>query len=123
MSEKRLHIAICNYIKETYPKVLFTSESSGIRVPMNQARELKKMRSCAGLPDLMILEPRRNYYGLFLEIKKAETTIFKKDGEIRSDAHLKEQEEILHQLKQKGYFAEFVIGYEEAKSIIDFYLS
>jgi len=123
MSEKRLHIAICNYIRETYPKVLFTSESSGIRVPMNQARELKKMRSCSGLPDIMILEPRRSYYGLFLEIKKAGTTIFKKNGDIRSDAHLKEQEEILHQLKQKGYFAEFVVGYEEAKSIIDFYLS
>ena len=90
---------------------------------MNQARELKKMRSCSGLPDIMILEPRRSYYGLFLEIKKAGTTIFKKNGDIRSDAHLKEQEEILHQLKQKGYFAEFVVGYEEAKSIIDFYLS
>ena len=123
MSEKRLHIAICNYIKETYPNVLFTSESSGIRVPMSQARELKKMRSCAGLPDLMILEPRKSYYGLFLEIKKLGTDVFKKNGDIRSDAHLKEQEEILFQLQQKGYFAQFVIGYEEAKSIIDFYLS
>ena len=80
------------------------------------------MRSCSGLPDIMIFEPRRSYYGLFLEVKKEGSVVFKKDGDIRSDKHLKEQEEILFQLQQKGYFAQFVIGFDEAKSIIDYYL-
>jgi hypothetical protein len=121
--EETLHIAICNYIKIQHPRVLFTSESSGIRVSIYQAKKLKSMRSCAGLPDIMIFEPRKNYYGMFLEIKREGTIIYKKDGDIRADDHLKEQEEILHRLKQRGYFAEFVVGFEQAKAIIDYYLS
>jgi hypothetical protein len=121
--EETLHIAICNYIKIQHPRVLFTSESSGIRVSIYQAKKLKSMRSCAGLPDIMIFEPRKNYYGMFLEVKREGTIIYKKDGDMRADEHLKEQEEILHRLKQRGYFAEFVVGFEQAKAIIDYYLS
>jgi|TARA_R110002020_G_scaffold474816_1_gene707601 hypothetical protein len=122
MKETNLHIRICHYIKHQYPNVLFTSESSGLRVSIQQAKLLKKLRSCAGLPDLWILEPRKNYYGMFLELKKEGTTIYKKNGDIRADKHLQEQEEILHQLQQKGYFANFSVGYDETKSIIDYYL-
>ena len=71
----------------------------------------------------MIFEPRKNYYGLFLEIKKEGTKVYKKDGDLRSDTHLAQQEEILHQLKQKGYFAEFIVGFDQAKAVIDYYLS
>jgi len=122
-TEEQTHIAICKYMKLQYPNVLFSSESSGLRVTISQAKRLKAMRSCSGLPDIMIFEPRRSYYGLFLEVKKEGSVVFKKDGTIRSDKHLKEQEEILFQLQQKGYFAQFVIGFDEAKSIIDYYLS
>ena len=122
-TEEQTHIAICKYIKLQYPNIIFSSESSGLRVTISQAKRLKAMRSCSGLPDIMIFEPRRSYYGLFLEVKKEGSVVFKKDGTIRSDKHLKEQEEILFQLQQKGYFAQFVIGFDEAKSIIDYYLS
>ena len=121
-TEEQTHIAICKYMKLQYPNVLFSSESSGLRVTISQAKRLKAMRSCSGLPDIMIFEPRKSYYGLFLEVKKEGSVVFKKDGSIRSDKHLKEQEEILFQLQQKGYFAQFVIGFDEAKSIIDYYL-
>ena len=121
--EVHLHIAICLYIKEKYPDVIFTSESSGIRVPMNQARQLKKMRSCSALPDIWIAEPRKSYRGLFLEVKKQGTIIYKKDGTIRSDQHLQAQEEVLHRLQQKGYLAIFVVGYDNAIAILDHYLN
>ena len=42
---------------------------------------------------------------------------------MRKDKHLQEQENILHRLKQKGYFAEFVVGFDQAKAIIDYYMS
>jgi hypothetical protein len=121
--ENDLHIAICKYLQHQYPKVLFTSESSGLRVTISQARKLKSMRSCSGLPDIMIFEPRKNYHGLFLEVKREGTIIYKKNGELTADKHIREQEEILHQLKEKGYFAEFVVGFDEAKAIIDYYFS
>ena len=122
MKENDLHLAICNYIKLQYKGIIFTSENSGLRVFWKQAKMLKKTRSCSGLPDIWILEPRKGYHGLLLEIKREGTKIYKKDGDIRKDAHLKEQEEILHQLKQKGYMAEFVVGFDNAKAILDFYL-
>tara|TARA_R110000851_G_scaffold15298_9_gene50756 strand:- start:520 stop:891 length:372 start_codon:yes stop_codon:yes gene_type:complete len=122
MKENDLHLAICNYIKLQYKGIIFTSENSGLRVFWQQAKMLKKTRSCSGLPDIWILEPRKGYHGLLLEIKREGTKIYKKDGDIRKDAHLKEQEEILHQLKQKGYMAEFVVGFDNAKAILDFYL-
>ena len=120
--EADIHIAICTYIKTQYPNVIFTSESSGIRVSMYQAKILKKMRSCAGLPDIMIFEPRKSYYGLFLEVKRENFAVYKKDGGLVSNTHIAEQEEILHRLKQRGYFAEFVRGFDDAKAIIDYYL-
>ena len=116
--EEETHIAICKYLKLQYPNVLFTSESSGIRLSIGQAKRLKAMRSCSGLPDIMIFEPRKSYYGLFLEVKRDGTTIYKKDGDLRKDKHIQEQEEILHQLKQRGYFAEFVISIAFAHTII-----
>ncbi len=122
MTEEQIHIQICNYIKVKYPSVLFTSENSGLRVFWKQAKMLKAMRSCSGLPDIMIFEPRKQKAGMFLEVKKEGTKIYKRDGDLRKDKHLNEQEDILHRLKQKGYFAEFVVGFDEARSIIDWYM-
>ena len=119
MTEEQIHLEICRYIKLKYPSVLFTSENSGLRVFWKQAKMLKAMRSCSGLPDIMIFEPRKQKAGMFLEVKKEGTKIYKRDGDLRKDKHLNEQEEILHRLKQKGYFAEFVVGFAEARSIID----
>jgi hypothetical protein len=120
--EAHLHIAICLYIKDKYPDVIFTSESSGIRVPIGQARQLKRMRSCSALPDIWIAEPRRTYFGCFLELKKEGTTIYKKDGDLRADPHLQAQAKILAKLQDKNYFAHFVVGYDSAIAIIDYYM-
>jgi len=121
-NETNLHIAIANYIKLQYPNVIFTSESSGIRLSIGQATQLKRMRSSAGLPDLWLLEPRKGYHACLLELKKEGTIIYKKNGELRKDKHLKEQEAILSRLQEKGYFAKFVVGFNDAKAVVDFYL-
>ena len=120
--EEAVHIAICDYIRAKYPYAIFTSESSGIRVFWKQAKALKRMRSSAGLPDIMIFEPRKSYYGLFLEVKRENFAVYKKDGGLVSNTHIQEQEDILHRLKQRGYMAEFVRGFEDAKALIDYYL-
>ena len=105
-TETNLHIAIANYIKLQYPSVIFTSESSGIRLSIGQATQIKKMRSSAGLPDLWLLEPRKGYHACLLELKREGTDI----------------EEILHRLQEKGFFAKFVVGFDDAKAVVDFYL-
>lgn len=73
-----------------------------------------------------------SWSGLFLELKKEGETLhpgsraknrFKsKDGKEYKTEHLMEQADCLYELRQRGYCAEFAIGFDEAKKIIDEYL-
>lgn len=60
-------------------------------------------------------------YGLFLELKKEGTRLKKKNGDWATE-HIAEQAEVLEKLRQRGYCAEFAVGFDEAKRIIDEYL-
>lgn len=62
------------------------------------------------------------YNGLYLELKAEDNSPFKKDGTLKKDQHLEEQNEVLNQLREKGYAAYFAVGFEQAKQIIDDYL-
>lgn len=121
--EEIIQIAVCNYLRLQYPDVLFVSDmAAGMRLTIGQAVKAKKMRSSRGLPDLIILEPKGDYYhGLCLELKKEGTKLFKRNGEWATP-HLQEQFDCLVKLRDKGYLAEFAIGFDEAKETIDEYL-
>ena len=69
-----------------------------------------------------VTAPETIKFGLFIELKKAGTRIYRKDGRLVSDAHIREQLDMLEQLRQRGYVAEFACGFDEAKKIIDEYL-
>jgi hypothetical protein len=119
--EESLQIAVSNYLRLQYPGVIFTSESSGIRLTIGQAIKAKKQRSNCKLPDMIILEPKGDFKGLCLELKKEGEKVFQKNGEPYS-GHIKEQYETLKRLSDKGYFAGFVCGFDHAKKIIDTYM-
>ena len=59
--------------------------------------------------------------GLYLEIKKDGEKLTKKDGSWRTP-HIAEQAEALEKLRAKGYRAEFGVGFDRCKKIIDEYL-
>lgn len=120
-AEQYLHQSVCHYLKTQYPFVIFTSEPSGLYVTPGQARTLKSMRSCAGLPDLWILQPSAHYYGLFLELKA--TNIYKKNGKLKKNEHVEMQANVLHMLRSLGYWANFAVGMDEAVSCIDNYMA
>jgi hypothetical protein len=117
--EETIHQQLCAYIRAQYPNVIFTSEPSGLRLPIGQATKLKKLRSGSKLPDLWILERRANYGGLFIELKAE--PIHKKNGEYKNP-HIKEQAEVIQRLKEKGYAATFAVGFDEARMEVDMYL-
>lgn len=79
---------------------------------------------------MFIAEPRTvsrmgdkySYAGLFLELKREGTRIFKKDGISYATSHLKDQAEVLVELNRAGYLAVFAVGFDRAKQIIDEYL-
>jgi hypothetical protein len=119
--EEVLHFQIANYLKIQYPKVLFISESSGLRVSPGLALKLKKVRSTHVHVDLYILEPRNGYCGLFLELKAVD--IYKKNStELLKNSHVSDQAETIKMLNEKGYKASFAIYFDDARKQIDEYL-
>jgi len=121
--EERVHVAIAAYIRAQHPNVLFTSESSGIRVPMHLAVMMKKQRSTHKQPDMIILQPKGIFHGLILEIKKDRSEIYLKDGSMSKSKHIQEQNATLVMLRELGYCAMFACGFDDAKSKIDNYMS
>lgn len=128
--EEQIQIAFSNYIKLQYPDVIFSSESSGIRLTMGQAMKAKRQRSEDKLPDMNIAEARGGYCGLYFELKEPDNSPFMKDGKTLKRKFNKktgldsiaEQACTLDRLKAKGYFAQFVIGLDEAIRIFDWYM-
>jgi hypothetical protein len=122
MTEKILHRQVCTYLKLQYPSIIFNSDLSGAtKLTINQATQMKALRSSKGFPDIVIYEPRGIYHGLFIELKKEGTKLFNKKYEPATD-HLKEQFDMMNKLSAKGYSCHFAIGFESAKKILDEYL-
>jgi hypothetical protein len=120
--ESTVHSQVCQYLKIQYPKVLFNTDLSGIKLTIGQARKIKALRSGRAWPDLFIVEPNCGLSGLFIELKSPKVKIFKSNGEMVSDPHIREQAAMLKELQGKCYKAVFACGFDEAKRIIDDYL-
>ena len=128
MSKKQpeydLQVAVCRYLSYQYQEVFFISDTiASLRLTPAQANRNKKIQKLGfSCPDVLILEQRKEYSGLFIEWKIE--TPFKKNGEIKAskDDHLKNQLQAITKLQEKGYYACFSWGFEMTKEIIDNYL-
>lgn len=148
-SEAQLQMQVADYLRLQYPDVMFHSDfGSGVKLTPRQAAIQKRQSGGQrGWPDMFIAESRiigsifKNYSvaewlgrtpkctdkiegffsGLFLELKKEGTRLKKKTGEWATE-HIAEQAEMLEKLRGRGYVAEFAIGFDQAKRIIDEYL-
>lgn len=123
MKESDLQVMVADYLCLQYPDALFHSDfGSGIKLTMGQAAKQKRQNGGRrAWPDIAIAEPTAKYAGLYIELKKEGTRLKKKDGSWSSD-HIAEQAGMLEMLEYRGYRAEFAVGFEEAKRIIDEYL-
>jgi hypothetical protein len=122
MNEKQLHKQVCDYIRLQYPKILFNTDLSGIKLTIGQATQIKSLRSCKGFPDIVIYEPCRGFHCLFIELKREGEKIFKKSGEAVNE-HIQEQVDMNVRLMINSYYAAFAIGFDDAKKLIDWYLN
>tara|TARA_R110000822_G_scaffold55834_11_gene141520 strand:- start:878 stop:1282 length:405 start_codon:yes stop_codon:yes gene_type:complete len=121
-NEEAEQIALCKYLRDNYPNVIFNSDHSGIRVGQGLANKVKLLRSENGIPDLNIDEPRGGWFGLKIELKATGNSPFRLSGMLKNDKHLRKQWTMLMRLELKGYLAGFCTGYDEAKDIIDWYM-
>ena len=121
--EEEIHLRVCDYLRKNYPDVIFRTDfSSGMKMTPGQAAKHKKFQKSRAWPDLFIAESNNFASGLFLEIKAENVIVFKKNGKIRRNKHLIEQDKMLKELRKKGYRARFAIGYNQAIFEIQQYL-
>ena len=113
---------LAQFLCVQYPKILFLSDMRGfLSLTFPQANRSKSVQKPEfACPDLICFAPRRGYHGLFLELKAE--TVWKKDGTLKSDPHLKAQAKTILDLQSIGYFVEFVWDFDDARKIIDWYL-
>ena len=123
--EYELQKSVARYLSYQYPDVDFLSDTiASVKLTERQAGRNKLVQKNGfKCPDVLILEPRKGYCGLFIELKTE--TPFKKDGTIKASQkdHLKLQHECLQKLSLKGYKAEFSWSFDMTKQIIDEYLN
>jgi hypothetical protein len=122
--EYDLQVAVCRYLSYQYQDVLYISDTiANLKLTPTQASRNKKIQKTGfSTPDLLILEPRNGFSGLFIELKI--DTPFKKDGTIKAskDDRLQNQLEAINNLNKKGYFCCFSWSFDMTKEIIDNYL-
>ncbi len=121
-TESVLHRQVCEYLKLQYPNVIFNSDGAGNNLSRTQRGINTMLRSGRGYPDLFIAEPRGEYHGMFLELKKEGTRLYLKDDETPANAHIAQQLAMLERLNERGYYARFGVGWLLSKAQIDGYL-
>ena len=112
----------CNYMKILHPDLIFYSDGSGLKLTKGLAIKFSKLKSSRAIPDMFISESIDGYHGLFIELKREGTRIFKKNGGYTTE-HIAEQAEMLGRLNKKGYYACFCIGYDECIDTLNNYLN
>ena len=150
--EHQLYEKIARYMQQEHPNVVYRFDiAADLKLTKGQAAKFKRLHPERGYPDLFIAsmvfkmptDKERHHYqekygfemgfanlmkdhlkcGLYLELKAEGNSPFKKDGTLKKDEHLAEQQAMLEKLRKYGYEAKFATGFEEAKQIIDDYLS
>ena len=130
--EHQLYEQIARYLQLQYPDVIYRFDlAADMKLTVGQAAKHKRLHPRRGYPDLFIAEPkiepgfedtwRYQATGMFLELKKEGTRIYKKDGS-PATPHIAEQLKVLEELGHRGYSCYMVAGFDEAKQVIDDYL-
>lgn len=149
--ETTVQIQVADYLVQQYPNILFHSDfGSGAKLNKIQTALQKRLNGGRkSYPDMFIAQPTKHWvedkgggchiqqaHGLYIELKKDGTKlirdkdarkILKGESKLRKkgdwwDLHTEEQALMLEELRQRGYCAEFAVGFDEAKKIIDEYL-
>lgn len=121
--EESLHSGLCRWLRMQYRGVIFNSDMSGVRLHRGLQGKVARLRSHKGQPDITIYEMKHGFGGLLLELKAEGTRILLKDGSMTKDKHIREQAEILKQLQNRGYLANFAVGIDESMAVINWYLA
>lgn len=123
MSEHDIYMLIAEYMDVKYPNAIRHFDlSADLKLTIGQAKKHSRLQGRRGFPDLQICQPIDRWYGFFLEIKKEGVRIIKRNGTLVADQHIREQASMIEQLRDRGYWADFGVGFQDCIDKIDAYL-
>jgi len=123
MQEKNIYYQLAQYMWHQYPKIIYKFDSAAdMKLTKAAAGRLKALNPTRGFPDLVIFARRGIHSGLFIEIKKDGNSPLKKDGTLKKNEHLHEQNRMHIRLRKEGYTGGFGVGFDECIQMIDSYL-
>lgn len=121
--EEKLQIQVATYMRMVHPDVIFRSDAAGgIRLTIGQAKLNKRMQHSKSYPDVFVAQGNSLYHGLYLELKHSRSEVYRLDGKLKADEHIREQLAMLVELMRRGYAAYFACGFDEAVGMIEYYL-
>ncbi len=99
------------WAKGKYPELeLLFHIPNGMMTKIEIAQQFKAMGLKAGVPDLFLPVARKNYHGLFIEMKSLK-------------GRVQDNQKYWHdQLERQGYKVTVCYGFKEAKNILIYYL-
>jgi hypothetical protein len=109
-SESNQQEIVVKYLRLAYPEALYCASAGGMWTSDSQRIKMARTGYVKGFPDLFIYEPRGEYHGLAIEMKKV------KGSKIEP-----EQIQWQEQLRNRGYCSYICKGNEEAIKQIDEY--
>ena len=111
-SEANQQEIVIKYLRLAYPDALYCASAGGMWTSDSQRIKMARTGYVKGFPDLFIYEPRGEYHGLAIEMKKV------KGSKIEP-----EQVQWQEQLRNRGYASYICKGNEEAIKVIDEYFN
>jgi len=113
ISEHLLQKAVINYIKARWPKLKYCASLGGqYQKHKSQQKKSKETGYVAGFPDLQICHARGGYFGYFIELKL--------NKQCYASGY---QKDWIKHLKNEGYRAEVLKGFDEIRKGLEHYMS
>lgn len=127
--ETTVQLLLCDYVRGKYPTAIFRSSyADGLKLDTFHKKLRARFNSSRGFPDWQLMQSRRGFHSLLIELKAEGISLKLKRGSKLREAGSWSTETIEHQahmierLNMEGHSAHFGIGIEEAKRIVDWYM-
>lgn len=119
MSESTEQQSVVTWFRFQYPHKIIYSNNNAIKMASRAKNKfallanLKKEGVLKGVSDLTIAEPVGEYHGMYLEMKDKGKTYC---------SVTQDQRQFISDMKDRGYYATWAAGFEEARQVIIDYL-
>lgn len=129
--EETISLQVARFLKIQYPKVVYRFDvGADIKLTKGQASKFKRLQmEERGYPDLFIAKPSKGFHGLYIELKKDRSEVYKLDGTYKKKfnkktgkCHILEQHEMHERLRKDGYFVVWGLGFDDTIKKIKEYM-